>query len=268
MELKIPNDSTRINKYQFIEPICKGSMSSICKYLHKEKKEFVAIKQSRGKYSKHGQCEIDILKSIEYPNIIKYIESFAVDGVIHLVLEYTPSIDLYDFSQKTKYIEAKNLIFIMYQLLLTVEYLHSKNICHNDIKLENILLISNTDYCIKLIDFGLSHIIKDDESVKQFQGTLYYIPPEQIRKKYNKKKDIWCCGCVLYNLISDNYPFYNKNHRRITHHILNEIWTVHPDNLHYHDKRIIHLIKLMMTYNPDERLNATDLLTLDIFNDE
>lgn len=268
MESKITNDLNRINEYQFIEPICEGSMATICKYLHKEKKEFVAIKQSQGKYLKHGQIEINILKSIEHHNIIKYIESFTVDNVIHLVLEYTPCMDLYDFSQKTKYIEANNLIFIMYQLLLTVEYLHSKNICHNDIKLENILLISNTDYCIKLIDFGLSRIIKDDEPIKQFQGTLFYIPPEQIRKKYNKKKDIWCCGCVLYNLISDDYPFYNKNHKRITHHILNEIWTVHPDNLNYDDKRIIHLIKIMMTYNPEERLNATDLLTLDIFYDE
>ena len=124
----------------------------------------------------------------------------------------------------------------MYELLKGVGYIHSRRICHRDIKLENILL-DNLGR-IKLADFGISKLCaEDDEDLPMFCacGTPAYMAPEIVRcdakfmedekikdevKGYGFEVDIWSCGIVLYALLYGNFPFKGVSVRDIKKEIL------------------------------------------------
>ena len=135
--------------------------------------------------------------------------------------------------------------YIMYELLKGVGYIHSRRICHRDIKLENILL-DNLGR-IKLADFGISKLCKceedeDDEfaadmPMKEACGTPVYMAPEVIlcdRKFMEREKkgefkcegygfevDVWSCGIVLYALLYGDFPFKGVSVRDIKLEVLN-----------------------------------------------
>ena len=127
--------------------------------------------------------------------------------------EYLSGGDLFYKLKNQKIINEKDARKIMKQLLEAINYMHTKDIIHRDVKPENILFSNSTDTDIKLIDFGLSENIKClNKSVKNV-GTPFYISPEIIDEshKYGKASDIWSCGVVLYVMLSGHPPFFSSN---------------------------------------------------------
>jgi calcium-dependent protein kinase len=96
-----------------------------------------------------------------------------------------------------------------------VNYLHFHGVCHRDLKPENILLSSMDENSqLKLIDFGLSKVLKTMEDIMNGEvGTLYYMAPEVILGNYDEKCDVWSCGVILYIMLSGNPPFFSKNEK-------------------------------------------------------
>lgn len=88
-----------------------------------------------------------------------------------------------------------------------MKYLHGLNICHRDLKLENILIDERNN--VKLIDFGFSVCSSPDQKLKIFCGTPSYMAPEIVQKKdYSGfATDIWSLGILLYVMLTGNYPF-------------------------------------------------------------
>jgi calcium-dependent protein kinase len=111
----------------------------------------------------------------------------------------------------------------MKQILEAVNYLHYHGVCHRDLKPENILFCSMEESSqLKLIDFGLSKVVKDmDDIIKGKVGTLYYMAPEVILGNYNEKCDVWSCGVILYIMLSGNPPFYDNNEEKLKEKICN-----------------------------------------------
>ena len=93
---------------------------------------------------------------------------------------------------------------------MALGYLHDRNIVHRDIKSENIIVQENG--YIKLIDYGLSRKIQEDELTMSFCGTADYLAPETIRKLGSDKAiDWWALGILMYELIIGKSPFYHKD---------------------------------------------------------
>jgi len=101
--------------------------------------------------------EVKILQALDHPNIIKLYEIWEWNDVCFLVLEFCEGGELFHYIIEKKYLSEEQSAYIMKQLFLALEYLHSKQISHRDIKPENFMLSKIGDLtCIKMIDFGLS----------------------------------------------------------------------------------------------------------------
>jgi calcium-dependent protein kinase len=96
-----------------------------------------------------------------------------------------------------------------------VAYLHSRKIAHRDIKPENIMFESNDALNVKLLDFGNSRKMGENEALQGVYGTAYYVAPEVLSGQYDEKCDIWSLGVILYMLLSGNPPFNGSSDLQI-----------------------------------------------------
>jgi len=94
-----------------------------------------------------------------------------------------------------------------------VNYLHHKQICHRDLKPQNIMFLNDEpNSIIKIIDYGYSfNFMIKKEDLNEVLGTPYYMAPELFSGKYNEKCDLWSIGVMMYYSICLNYPFNGKN---------------------------------------------------------
>lgn len=99
------------------------------------------------------------------------------------------------------------------QIIAALQYCHSKGIVHRDLKPENLLYsTSGPEAVVKLADFGLAKICKEDQLMKTACGTPGYVAPEILsRKKYDEKVDVWSLGVITYILLCGFPPFYHNN---------------------------------------------------------
>ncbi|CAG9312657.1 unnamed protein product [Blepharisma stoltei] len=160
--------------------------------------------------------EINILKSLDHPNIVKVHEYFIDTKKIYIVMEYCSGGELFSELIKRNFFSEAKAAQIMYQIFSAVRYLHENNIMHRDLKPENILLEDKHDIMnIKLIDFGTATAKVPLKYSRYLEGTAYYMAPEVALGGYNEKCDLWSCGVIMYILLSGSPPFDGNNDNEI-----------------------------------------------------
>lgn len=155
-----------------------GSFGSVFRARDLTSKEIFAIKaiNLQNAYSEELlNNEIEVLKMLDHPNIIKLHEVFIDSNFLYLVMEYMEAGDLYDYIKQEKCLSEKKVASIMIQLFSAINHLHSINFVHRDIKPENIVLYkshNNSDEIeIKIIDFGTS-VLMQNGALSQELGTV------------------------------------------------------------------------------------------------
>jgi len=156
----------------------------------------------------HLKNEIKILKKLRHNNIVQLYGVIDTKLSINLIMEYIEGEELLDFINRKHRLKEMEACIIFQQIISGLEYLSKNNISHRDIKPENILINKDT-LRIKIVDFGLSKIYKDNELLKSKCGSLCFAAPEMISgKKYNGSiSDIWSSGVTLFSMISGFLPF-------------------------------------------------------------
>ncbi len=203
--------------YDMRELLGDGTSGQVRRAIHRQSGEERAVKiiSLRGQRNTAiMEREVNLLKSIDHPYIVRLVEVFVRPGVaMYLVMELVKGGDLFDsIVEKQRYtvVEARRA---MRRILSAVDYLHNEsNIVHRDLKPENILCSSPTH--VKLADFGLAKIVKAD-GLKTFCGTPAYFAPEVLQRRqtvagegrYGKPADIWSLGVILYILLTGKPPF-------------------------------------------------------------
>ena len=216
-------------KYEYIQMLGSGSFGKVRLYIDKECKSLrYAIKTLKKDFlNKHMidsiEREVDILRSLDHPNIVKYFETYEDDHFIHIVMEYIPGDNLFKVITNKKYFKftEKEICQIMTCLLKAVLFLHHNNIVHRDIKPENILFSVPRDFnALKLIDFGLS-IQKNAKNDNRRVGTPYYMSPEMIHGNFVYESDMWSIGVILFVMVTGKQPFRARDKEGVFEKILN-----------------------------------------------
>ena len=222
--------------------------------------------------------EVQILSSLDHPNIIKLEEAYQDQFYLHIVTELCEGKDVLNQCHFKDNLSENNVCLLIFKLVSAVRYLHNMNICHRDIKTDNIMF-SSRDFKseIKLLDFGLSKKFKPGEKMKEKTGTPFYICPEIIIGEYDEKCDMWSIGVMTYLLISGILPYYTESQKfpggkkpdkdqkkelemELFQKILKEkpsytdkVWTTCS-------KKAIDFVQKCLEKNPKNRISCTDAI--------
>ena len=164
--------------------------------------------------------------------------------------------DLLNFVRKRGKVPEKIAKIIFKQIIEGLKYIHSKNIVHRDIKLDNILIdLKNT---VKICDFGVSKIITPSTVMYEHCGTPAYIAPEiYLRQGYEGFAcDVWSAGVTLYYMLSGSQPFKGSDANVIQKAILKEKFK----KIEGCSKEANDLLKAMMNKNPKDRITIREIL--------
>lgn len=156
--------------------------------------------------------EVNIMKTLQHPCIIKMHEIINTPDAVYIILEYMKGGDLLTRIMKNKLLPDKIAKIFFLQLCFAVKYLHDRGITHRDLKPDNILLESKDDITVlKVSDFGLSKFVQNNTLMRTQCGTAIYIAPEVLMTAgtvpYTHKVDIWSLGVVLFTMLSGTIPF-------------------------------------------------------------
>ncbi|EAY05415.1 CAMK family protein kinase [Trichomonas vaginalis G3] len=256
-------DRLDLDNYTVINQIGSGAFASVFFAIHKRTSHRVAIKRiSRLENNEDGlqdsriEFEISILRKLHHPFITELYEVIITEEFYYLVMEYIQCGTLLNYLNEKNSFQERDAQFLFAQIMLAIDYLHNDlNIAHRDIKAENILFDNHSN--VRLIDFGLSQIPKEDTAMTTLCGSPAYAPPEMIiGSTYNKTADIWSCGIVLYSMIFRRLPFYHDNATLMAKQIVyNE-----PDIPSSASPNLVDLLKKMLAKSPSLRPSAADVL--------
>lgn len=203
-----------------------GHYGVVRKCMDRETKVWYAIKSIRK--SKVGKVdvlkrEIELLKEVDHPHIIRLVEVHEDQKYLHLVTELCTGGELFDrIIAKTQSEEGhfaeEDAATLVKHILDAIRYCHEeKGIVHRDLKPENFLFSSpDEDAVIKIIDFGLSRHDDMNRGIMNTKvGTPYYVAPEVLNREYTKSCDIWSIGVITYILLCGYPPFYGDTDNQI-----------------------------------------------------
>ncbi|KAF1813635.1 Pkinase-domain-containing protein [Eremomyces bilateralis CBS 781.70] len=225
-------------EYNVIGVLGKGAFATVYRLANKRDGSLRAVKElEKKRVIKNGQLdqrldnEMQIMKELNHPNIVQYVDYLDFDKHLYIIMEYVPFGDLQGYLQMKRYLKEPLAKQMSRQILKALKHLHQKMITHRDIKPDNILISSYDPFTVKLTDFGLSKVVKNDETfLKTFCGTLLYCAPEvfphydahvigQGQKRtrhgptpskyhsYSQSVDIWSYGAVLWTSLCKRPPF-------------------------------------------------------------
>lgn len=209
--------------------------------------------------------EVNILKNLDHPNILRIYEFFEDQYYYYIVMEYCSGGDLFDKVSSMQRFSEKQAAMVMKQIFSAVAYLHARNFVHRDLKPENILIDDSQHdeegIFVKVIDFDTASYLNIKDQLRGSYGTIYYMAPEIFSGSYNHMCDLWSCGVILYILLSGSPPFVGENDDEITRNIKkgkvsfsDKVWSAVSDQAK-------DLIKKLLVKDPAQRINAIEAHT-------
>jgi calcium/calmodulin-dependent protein kinase I len=214
-------------KYKIEATLGKGSFASVKQAKDRVTKERVAVKVLSKKEIKESdlqamKLEIDILKQLDHPNIVKLYDVYEDERFICLVMELMQGGELFDEIIERDHFSENEAREAIKALIDAIHYCHKIDITHRDIKPENLLLADKKQgiTSMKLADFGLARLLEEDVLASTACGTPGYVAPEILSgKKYGKQCDNWSIGVVLFILLSGSPPFYDEDQNSLFENI-------------------------------------------------
>lgn len=170
----------------------------------------VISKKSLKGHDEIVQGEMDVLKGLDQPHVVKFLDWFESKDKFYLVFEEATGGELFDrIISRGRFTEVDACNTIR-AVLSAIQYLHHHHIVHRDVKPENILYRTKAeDANVVLVDFGIArHLQNDNEVLTNVCGSFGYCAPEILSKKgHGKAVDLWSLGVITYTMLCGYTPF-------------------------------------------------------------
>ncbi|KAJ8370143.1 hypothetical protein SKAU_G00101710 [Synaphobranchus kaupii] len=211
---KSSNLSDITDKYEFGQILRAKEFCELC--LAKERQTgqvFICkkfLKKDGRKVRRAAKNEILILRMLSHPNILQLMDTYETRKEYFIIQEIATGGDLFDWILDQGSYTERDAANVIRQVLEAVAYLHSLNIVHRNLKLENLMYYTeNNQSKVVLRDFYLSRF--ENGSITEPCGTPEYLAPEVVnRHRYGRPVDCWAVGVIMYILLSGNPPFYDE----------------------------------------------------------
>lgn len=205
------------------------------------------------------EAECMIFLSMDHPHVARLVDVYECDRMLNLVMECMEGGELFERLTDRKRFTEPDAAMAVWQMLLAVNYLHSRGVVHRDLKLENFLYESKDTDHLKLIDFGFSHVWEPNTTMALSCGTLAYVAPEVLKKSYTSKCDLWSTGVILFILLAGYMPFSGAEKKQRTAIDKGE-YNWRPERWAKVSPEAQDLVKKLLVKDAEQRLSAEDAL--------
>jgi len=263
----VEDSNVTIENFKLIKKVGKGTFGEVFKAVLKEEENkedqifeyaIKAIKRrmlQTADQMKYALSEWAIMKRLDHPFIVKMYHSFQGSKHLFLAMDYCSGGDLSHHLDNHNYFPEEVARFLIAEVILAIEYIHSQDIIYRDLKPNNILMDSNGH--IKITDFGLAKEgMIGMNSTDTFWGSPAYLAPELLKeKKFNKASDIYQIGVVLYELLTGGPPFFHANRDQLFDKIKTSYELKVPEHV---TPAAIDLLGRFLNKIPSKRIGVTD----------
>ena len=227
-------------KYDLREQLGHGAFAVVQRCIEKSSGRSFAVKNidkkkvaKNPKLSYHVHREIEILRNVNHPNVVQYVDFFEGTSNMWIVMEYIKGGDMMEYILNNGPLTEKLARPLVLEIVDAMEYLHSLGIAHRDLKPDNILLDwRGNELHAKISDFGLAKVVSPGTVLKTFCGTMNYLAPEVFmgggRAAYSQNVDRWSLGVIVYVALSGLSPFDGTSQEQLSKNILNVRITYEP----------------------------------------
>ncbi|KAF7971023.1 hypothetical protein HWV62_22215 [Athelia sp. TMB] len=252
--------ASKLGEYTVIQDIAEGTFGKVKMATHTVTGHKVAMKYiskaviQATKTKTRVQREVEYMRTLRHPHIIKLYEVISTPTDIIIVLEYAGG-ELFNYIVANGRMPEARARRFFQQLISGIEYSHKLKIVHRDLKPENVLL--DDDLNVKIADFGLSNEIKDGDFLKTSCGSPNYAAPEVIRGGLytGPEIDVWSAGVILYVMLCGRLPFEDDDVQTLFTKISQGSY--HMPSYLPHDAK--GLINAMLAVDPVKRITVPEI---------
>ncbi|CAL2028889.1 unnamed protein product [Caenorhabditis brenneri] len=260
-----------MDKYEKVRCVGRGAFGVcwLCRDKNDASKVIVKLintHEMSEKDDKYIQSEVNLLKKVQHPLIIGYIDYFTIENQLAIVMQYAEGGTLERLINEQRVIKDNNMkehfpektvLEYFTQILIALDHMHSKHIVHRDLKPQNILM-NRRKTILKLSDFGISKELGTKSAASTVIGTPNYLSPEICESRpYNQKCDMWSLGCVLFELLHLERAFEGENLPAIVMKITQG--KLKPMGEHVSNE-VKSLVNTLLKTNEKSRPDVSDLL--------
>ncbi|MCH2126479.1 MAG: serine/threonine protein kinase [Pirellulaceae bacterium] len=218
-------DLQQLGPYRIDGFLGKGGMGAVYGGVHESTGEEVAIKVlatsvvDDERFRERFRNEIETLKQLHHPNIVKLIGYGEEHGAMYYVMELVKGKSLYDEQRSGRRFNAQEVVHLGVQICRGLKHAHDVGVIHRDLKPANLLLEAESGQ-IKITDFGIAKLFGSSHHTAEGAviGTADYMSPEQAEgKRITARSDLFSLGCVLYALLVGKSPFAAKTVPEVLH---------------------------------------------------
>ncbi|XP_069732671.1 serine/threonine-protein kinase SIK2 [Phaenicophaeus curvirostris] len=259
-EPRAPPPPARVGFYDIEGTLGKGNFAVVKLARHRITRSEVAIKiidksQLDAVNLEKIYREVQIMKMLDHPHIIKLYQVMETKSMLYLVTEFAKNGEIFDYLASHGRLSESEARRKFWQILSAVEYCHGRKIVHRDLKAENLLLDNNMN--IKIADFGFGNFYKSGEPLTTWCGSPPYAAPEVFEgQQYEGPQlDIWSMGVVLYVLVCGALPFDGPTLPILRQRVLEGRFRI-P---YFMSEECEHLIRRMLVLDPSKRLTIAQI---------
>ncbi len=264
-------------RYKILSELGAGGMGVVFRALQLDADREVALKLLQGDKIQDEDAkarfyrEFKLLSILSHPNILTtYGMALDNDSMPYAICEFIDGKSLRGDLQNGA-LEWRRALKICIQICNAMQYAHDQGVFHRDLKPENVMLttIPEPDF-VKLVDFGLSRLLVQNEAVQKLTmtgnliGTAQYMSPELISGRPDSRTDIYALGCILFELLSGNYLFEADTAIGVLYMHSNSDPSVRLKFLSKCPPALLKVLAKMLQKNPEQRYQLMSEVAKDL----